>query len=184
MKTSEWRSAFTLLTARGVKGVSAQEALNLSRWPRSHALIDVRRDDQFEKYRVKGSRSAPLYRLIQGSTPLQLLRSLAFQAQGVNPVEGNPEFLSACAAAAAGASGIVFLDAEGGSLVKTATRPTGQVCRALAAAYTLLSNGGFKGSVYFLEGGLNDAFDSGLFTGEGAAPEWQRSSRTPNSGAR
>ncbi len=180
MRASEWRSAFKFLVEKGVKGVSAKEAASLSRWPRSYVLVDVRRADQFETYHVKGSRSAPLYQLIEGNSPVQLLRRAAFQAQSVDPVEPNDAFLADVARAAGNAPGVVLLDAEGGSLVATKTSPSGRLCRSLAAAYTLLSSGQFKGSVVFLEGGLNDAFASGAFDGEGAADGWQRSNRTPN----
>jgi hypothetical protein len=99
-----------------------------------------------------GSRSAPLYRLIDPKTPLQLLRALAFQAQNVDAVEDSPDFAEKLRVATSGASGVIFADAEGGSLEVTPQRPFGQVCRALIGAYALLQ-GGYKGSVVHLNGG-------------------------------
>ena len=102
-----------------------------------------------------GSRSAPLYQLIdtQSGSPLQLLRALAFSAQNVDAVEDAPSFLDDLRAATSGAAGVIFADAEGGSLEVTPQRPYGQVCRALIGAYTLLEQLGYRGAVLHLDGG-------------------------------
>ena len=101
----------------------------------------------------------PLYRLIdvKSGSLLQLLRALAFQAQNVDPVEDSPDFVDALRAATAGARGVLFTDGEGGSLEATPVRPLGQVSRALIAAYVLLSETGYKGTVVHLNGGANPA---------------------------
>ena len=182
MKASRWKSAFELLTARNVKGVSANEAANLMRWPRSYVLVDVRRADQFAVHHAKPSRNAPLYRLIEPTSPWQALRAAAFQAQNVDPVEDNPEAEGALRAALAGASGAIFVDAEGGSLVSTPQRPYGLVSRSLLGCYQALELAGYKGAVLHLEGGLNAWFAAGL-AGEGAEQDWAYSGRTPASAA-
>ena len=182
MKASRWKSAFELLQARNVKGVSAKEAANLMRWPRSYVLVDVRRADQFAVHHAKESRNAPLYRLIEPTSPWQALRAAAFQAQNVDPVEDNPEAEAALRAALAGASGAIFVDAEGGSLVSTAQRPYGLVSRSLLGCYQALELAGYKGAVLHLEGGLNAWFAAGL-AGEGTEEEWAYSGRTPASAA-
>ena len=182
MKASRWKSAFELLKARNVKGVSASEAANLTRWPRSYVVVDVRRADQFDAFHAKGSRNAPLYRLIKPSSPWQALRAAAFQAQNVDPVEDNPEALDALRAALAGSSGAIFVDGEGGSLVTTPQRPYGLVSRALLGAWQALELVGYKGAVVHLEGGLNAWFAAGQ-EGEGTAEAWEFTGRTPASAA-
>jgi hypothetical protein len=169
---------------RQVKGVSASEAAGLMRWPRSYVLVDVRRADQFAAFHASGarsrplrtrapegkltgrsacagSRSAPLYRLIdtKGGSPMQLLRALAFQAQNVDAVEDSPDFETELRAATSGAGGVILADAEGGSLEVTPQRPYGQVSRSLFAAYALL-NSGYKGSVVHLNGGACSAISA------------------------
>jgi rhodanese-related sulfurtransferase len=136
--------------------VSAAEAAGLMRWPRGFVLVDVRRSDQFALYHAKGSRNAALYRLIdiRSGSPMQLLRALAFNAQNVDAVEEAPDFLETLRAATAGASGVIFADAEGGSLEATPQRPYGQVCRALIAACALCDSG-YKGEVTHLVGGTD-----------------------------
>lgn len=84
MKASRWKTAYSALVARNVRGVSASEAANLMRWPRSYVLVDVRRTEQFAAFHATGSRNAPLYRLIEPTSPWALLRSAAFQAQNVD----------------------------------------------------------------------------------------------------
>lgn len=180
MKSSRWKSAFELLTERKVKGVSAAEAANLMRWPRSYVLVDVRRTDQYAVYHAVPSRNAPLYRLISPTTPWQAIRAAAFQAQNVDPVEDNPEAVESLRAALAGSGGAIFVDAEGGSLESTQTRPYGLVSRSLLGAWQALALCGYKGTVLHLEGGLNAWFAAGL-AGEGTDEEWAFSGKTPSS---
>ena len=182
MKTSRWKAAYELLVSRNVKGVSASEAANLMRWPRSYVLVDVRRTDQFAAFHATGSRNAALYRLIQPSSPWQVVRAAAFQAQNVDPVEDNPEATELLRAALAGTGGVIFTDAEGGSLISTPQRPYGLVSRSLLGAYQALAEVGYKGTVLHLEGGLNAWFAAGL-SGEGDEEAWTFSGKTPSSAA-
>ena len=103
---------------------------------------------------------------------------MAFQAQNVDAVEDSPDFIAELRAATAGAGGVIFADAEGGSLDVTPSRPYGQVSRALLAAYSLVTLD-FRGTVLHLENGLNGWFGAGL-AGEGGDEEWSVSGRTPS----
>ena len=97
-------------------------------------------------------------------------------------MEDNPDAREALRSALTGASGVIFVDAEGGSLVSTPQRPYGLVSRALLGAWQALELVGFKGTVLHLEGGLNAWFAAGQ-PGEGAEEAWEFTGKTPASAA-
>ena len=177
LKASSWTATSQLLRQRGVKGVAAAEAAQLARWPRSYALLDVRRADQFALWHATGAVNTPLFRLIEVRDAWSLLRKLSFDAQAVDPVEEDPDFLEALTRATAGKRGVVFIDGEGGSLETSSVRPNGTVSRSLLAAAALLSQTPFAGAVLHLEYGLNAWFAEGL-PGEGSGEGWVPSGRT------
>ena len=171
----QWPEAHEALLDAGAAGVDARRARQLV--GRGYVLADVRPADKFAKARAAGSVNLQLFRPIEGWAPLQALRRVAFQAQGVAPVEANPAFVAEAEGALATAKGLVLCDAEGGTLRTTTNFKFGKECRSLRALFELLEAGVPAKQVVFLEEGLNSLFIAGYeFEGE---EEWSLDYKTP-----
>lgn len=173
-----WPDAYQYLMDGGrIRGVDVQQAQE--RMKRGWIMVDVRPKEDFDVYHALESVNVPLYRMIEGNSPAQLLKKLLLLSQGVTPLEPNPEFVQQTLPAVEKATGVILADAEGGSLQSSNGFPYGKQSRSLSAAYLLLAKGGMKqGSVEFLAPGLNGWFKQGM-DGTGTVQEWQFNSRTP-----
>lgn len=173
-----WPDAYQYLVDEGrIRGVDVQQAQE--RIQQGWIMVDVRPKEDFDVYHALESINVPLYRMIEGNSPAQLLKKLLLLSQGVTPLEPNPEFVQQTLPAVEKATGVILADAEGGSLQSSNGFPYGKQSRSLSAAYLLLAKGGTKqGSVEFLAPGLNGWFKQGM-DGTGTVQEWQFNSRTP-----
>ncbi|KAK3260443.1 hypothetical protein CYMTET_30598 [Cymbomonas tetramitiformis] len=166
---------YLLENTESVSAVEAKKRMDTD----GYVLIDVRPSEDFEEYHPEGALNTPLYQYISGNSPRQLLRSTAFAAQGVKPIEYNEGFLDEAKEAMKEAKGVVFACGPGGSLQSTPNFPSGQPSRSLQAAYRVLQEG-TKIPVLHLRAGLNTWFKEG-FSGEGSAEDWDdQSGRTPS----
>jgi rhodanese-related sulfurtransferase len=75
------------------KIISAQELVFLQE--QGAAVLDIRPEDEFDKGHIPGALNVPFYRPIQGWTPWQAARRVAFAAFGIlKGTEVNPNFES------------------------------------------------------------------------------------------
>jgi rhodanese-related sulfurtransferase len=146
-------------------------------------IVDVRPRNLFKDATPIGAKSAPLFQLVDWSKPsfTKVLRAGALLANGVTPVEPNPDFLEDVRRAADGKA-IILACEGGGSTVPTPSFQWGKASRSLTAAYRVL-RAKAASPVYHLQGGIYGWYtefgDSG-FTGE---YDTGNIGRTPNAAA-
>lgn len=148
---------------------------------KGYVMVDVMPVEEYTRHHPIGSVSVPLNQYINNpSSPMQILRKVAFAAQGVKSIEPNPNFEAQLKEAASNSKGLIFGCNAGGTIRPTTNFPIGQDSRSLRAAYFALADPQYGGKpVKHLSGGLNKWFQAG-FTGEGEEEEWEDTSgRTP-----
>jgi rhodanese-related sulfurtransferase len=98
-KYTAWVEVHRALTERGLQDCDCQEAYE--RLASGAAIaIDIRQADEYERLHAQGARSAPLFRLIQGTELKDNLRRLGYALiTDFKGTERNPNFIAAATAA-------------------------------------------------------------------------------------
>jgi len=187
MKLPRWDGAGGMseyLNAAGLTSLEPKEVAK--RMSSGWVLVDVRRADQFEESRAKDSVNIELFQILNfNPNPRDAIKYLLTTSQGATPVDPNPEFIEEVSRVLSqpGVKGVIFTDAEGGSLDDAGGKlgPYGCSSRSLSAAYRCLTEGGLPVSkIGHLKYGLNNWFNSDL-PGDGEL-EWLPEARTPTGG--
>mmetsp|Transcript_27772 Transcript_27772/g.71471 ORF Transcript_27772/g.71471 Transcript_27772/m.71471 type:complete len:304 (+) Transcript_27772:235-1146(+) len=166
-------------STKGFESIDAATASKLMK--KGYVLVDVMPAEDYARHHPTGSVSVPLNQYINNPTsPVQILRKVAFAAQGVKPIEPNPNFEAELKEVASSAKGLIFACNGGGTIRPTTNFPIGQDSRSLRAAFYALAGPEYGNKpVKHLSGGLNRWFQAG-FDGEGDEAEWEDTSgKTP-----
>lgn len=139
-------------------------------------LVDVSPAEEFAQFHASNSVNVPALKLGAGAedTALSKLRGALFSSQGVQATYENPDFAAEVRAAkeAAGAKGVIFCCAYGGTLSASVNFPDGQASRSLlAVAKMVMEEGETAAGITHLRGGTPSWFRDG-FPGEGEAEQW------------
>lgn len=171
---------YNYLKDKNMKTVSPEEAANLTSTG-SCVIVDVRPKAAFDKAHIEGSISVPLYQAIDMSTGQFLTKAfkwVAYAANGVTPIEPNPNFTAEMKQVAGGKAVITVCEA-GGTMKPSVNFPEGKASRSLQAAYKALNEGAAT-KVMHLERGIYGWYQAELpFEGD-YQPEI---GRTPNAAA-
>lgn len=87
-----WMEIYDSLKTTGVRSVSADEAMKKTGGNRGY-LLDVRMEGKFEEKALPNAINIPLYRPIQLTNPVAILRALGFAFFGVSNSERTPGWL-------------------------------------------------------------------------------------------
>eukprot|EP00271_Cylindrocystis_brebissonii_P019449 TRINITY_DN590_c0_g1_i1.p1 TRINITY_DN590_c0_g1~~TRINITY_DN590_c0_g1_i1.p1 ORF type:complete len:228 (-),score=51.93 TRINITY_DN590_c0_g1_i1:406-1089(-) len=157
----EWKAKREALLQKGVKSVSAKDALRLQQ-NEKHVLLDVRPKNEFAEGHPSGALNAEVYRLIKEWTAWDILRRAGFAFFGVfNGTELNPDFVKDVAdLGLSKGSPLILACGNGGTMKPSQNFTDGKESRSLIAAYILTQEGYTK--VYHLEGGLGTWFREDL----------------------
>lgn len=164
---ADWPMKYRSLSKRGLKSVTAQEALKMTKSPFFPAkLVDVRLDGQFVNGHPQGAINLPLRQIVQGNSIVDLSKKFIGYSSGVQPTESNPQFQADALKQLNKNQPIIIVDDRGGTVEniekdKDAMMPLRYTAslKAASALYDL----GFK-NIRFLEGGINSWFGEGLPT--------------------
>lgn len=145
-----------------------------------YTIVDVRPKNLYNDATPIGAKSAPLFQLADWSKPsfTKALRAVALMANGVTPVEPNPDFIEDVKKAAGG-KGVILACEGGGSTEPTPSFQWGKASRSLTAAYRVLKTGAAD-PVLHLSGGIFGYFRQ--FGQEGFTGEYDEGNigRTPS----
>ncbi|XP_024518495.1 rhodanese-like domain-containing protein 14, chloroplastic isoform X2 [Selaginella moellendorffii] len=168
-KYTAWIEIHRKLTERNLVSLDCDEAYKMMK-SGDAVLIDVRECQPFEKVHGEGTKSAPLFRQIQGNDLKANARRLGFALlTNFSGTERNPEFVEKALDAVNGDKNkkVIVLCSIGGTLLtyvertgpkakkfKDPERFFGRQSRSLKAAYEL-QEAGFT-NVFHLQGGFNE----------------------------
>lgn len=167
-KYTAWIEIHRKLTERNLQSFDCKEAYELAK-SNEVVLLDVRESDDFDKVHVENSKSAPLFRQIQGNDMKANMRRLGYALMtNFSGTERNPLFINQAMEAVRGdkTKKVVVMCSIGGTLQTFVERKGpktkkfadpermfGRQSRSLKAAYTL-QEAGFT-NVYHLKDGVN-----------------------------
>lgn len=172
-RVPKWEMVWKYLRQQNdLKSVTPQEAKDLAE-SNEYIIVDVRPRNLHEQAAIKTSGNAPLFQAVDWSKPsfTKALRAAALLANGVTPVEPNPDFLDDLRTAAGG-KGVILACEGGGSTESTASFQWGKASRSLTAAYRVMKSQTadpvvhLKGGVYgwyktFGDEGFDGTYDTG-----------------------
>jgi rhodanese-related sulfurtransferase len=163
-----WEAVYRYLKEdNNLESLSPQKAKDLAESNKA-VIVDVRPRNLYEDATPIGAKSATLFQLADWSKPSfsKVLRAVALMANGVTPVEPNPDFIDDVRQAADGKAVILACEG-GGTTVPTPSFQWGKASRSLTAAYRVLKTKAAS-PVYHLDGGVYGwyrAFGDEGFTG-------------------
>ncbi|KAI5073223.1 hypothetical protein GOP47_0011236 [Adiantum capillus-veneris] len=168
-KYTAWIEIHRKLTERNLESIPCKEAFELGQ-SNQVVLLDVREPDEYEKVHVENSKSAPLFRQIQGNDLKANMRRLGYAMMtDFAGTERNPLFIEQAVEAVGGdkTKKVVVMCSIGGTLQTYVERKGpkakrfadpermfGRQSRSLKAAYEL-QEAGFT-NVYHLKNGVNE----------------------------
>lgn len=168
-KYTAWIEIHRKLTERKLESIPCKEAYELAQ-SNEVVLLDVREPDEFEKVHVENSKSAPLFRQIQGNDLKANMRRLGYAMMtDFAGTERNPLFIEQALKAVGGdkTKKVVVMCSIGGTLQTYVERKGpkakkfadpermfGRQSRSLKAVYEL-QEAGFS-NVYHLKDGVNE----------------------------
>lgn len=169
-----WFAKADAMKAAGLRSLSPKEAQ--SAMGKGWLLVDVSPEEEYAAYHAAGSVNVPAVKIGAGpeDNAVTSLRGALFSSQGVQATYENPNFVAEvkAAKAKAGAQGVIFCCAYGGTLTASVNFPDGQASRSLlAAAKLIMDEKETAATVAHLRGGTPTWFKDGL-PGEGADEEW------------
>ncbi|KAK9835199.1 hypothetical protein WJX81_005156 [Elliptochloris bilobata] len=160
VRLPRWEDIHRVLTVdENLQSVSPEQAAELVE-SGDFVLIDVRPQADYDKAHPAGAVNVPLFQRVNFRKPsfAGYLRAAALMANGVTPVEQNPDFV----AQLAGAGPRVILACEaGGVLDPSSSFPFGKESRSLKAAFKAI-RGGVVEEVLHLQGGVYGWFKADL----------------------
>lgn len=159
----DWPIQEKFLREKEVRSITPFEAKSLVT-NKGYVLLDVRKNDDYEKRHLRGSLNVPLYVTATSVNPKSLLKAALLFSQGLTGTEENTKFVAEVAALVEKGQGIIVLDESSlGGLNRTLNRPTGTQSRALKAAYLLLSESDMEMDqpLLHLDGGINALYKEG-----------------------
>lgn len=158
----EWKMQEKALRERNVRSITAFEAKSFID-NKGYLLVDVRKEEDFAKRHARGSINVPLFVDRKTFSVSSSLKSLLLFTQGLKATEENMEFAKLVKAAQSEGQGIILVDESPlGTLNRTLNRATGTQCRALIAAYLLLSEMDESIDILHLDGGTNAMYKEGF----------------------
>eukprot|EP00250_Pteridium_aquilinum_P024841 c29683_g1_i1 orf=126-995(-) len=168
-KYTAWIEIHRKLTERNLESITCKEAYELGR-SNAAVLLDVRQSNEFEQVHAENSKSAPLFRQIQGNDLKSNMRRLGYALiTDFAGTERNPLFIEKALEAVGGdkTKKVVVMCSIGGTLQTFVERKGpkakkfadpermfGRQSRSLKAAYEL-QEAGFA-NVYHLKDGVNE----------------------------
>lgn len=171
---ADWPAKYRSLLKRGLKPVTPEEALKMTKAPLFPAkLIDVRLASVFDAGHAEGSTSLPLFRIVQGNSLYDQSKRITAYSLGIQPTERNPEFQAEALKQLNFNQPIIIACDRGGTLENLVDEKKAREATYYTASLRAASDlydAGFK-KLFFLKGGLNDWDSQGFPTeGEGADP--------------
>uniref|UniRef100_A0A7S0RIG6 Rhodanese domain-containing protein n=1 Tax=Chlamydomonas leiostraca TaxID=1034604 RepID=A0A7S0RIG6_9CHLO len=169
-KLPKWDFVFEYLTkTKGLKTVAPEDAkvmVDSGKW----VLVDVRPPAAYKQSHPAGAVSVPMYQPLDWSKPdfTKVVKLIAFGANGVTPVEPNPNFVEQLKEATQGGQrGVITLCESGGTLKPSTNFQFGKASRSLQAAYRAFSEG-VTDQVCHLDRGVYGWYQADFeFEGEG-----------------
>ncbi|KAK9788825.1 hypothetical protein WJX73_000722 [Symbiochloris irregularis] len=161
-KVPSWDVAFDYLTRQKDFSSTPAEEVHEAVKAGKVVLVDVRPSKAYEAGHPQGAVSVQIYQQTDFSKPsfTRYLKAFALMANGVQPVEPNPDFMVQLKQAS-GNKAVCLMCETGGSLVPNPSFPTGKTSRSLQATHRAVQSGDYP-DVLHLKGGVSGWARAGL----------------------
>eukprot|EP00467_Chlorarachnion_reptans_P014057 CAMPEP_0114509936 /NCGR_PEP_ID=MMETSP0109-20121206/13495_1 /TAXON_ID=29199 /ORGANISM="Chlorarachnion reptans, Strain CCCM449" /LENGTH=209 /DNA_ID=CAMNT_0001689161 /DNA_START=336 /DNA_END=965 /DNA_ORIENTATION=+ len=144
-----WSDIYETLTNQGIKEISANEASQKA--GKGAFLLDVRMENKFSEKSLPNSVNIPLYRPIQLTNPVAILRALAFAFFGVSNSERTPQWLETVESRIPKNKPVYIVCNSGGSLENKPGTKFGFESQSLKALH-FLRKAGYQNVIHVKEG--------------------------------
>jgi len=144
-----WKDIYETLKSQGINTASADEAVK--KCERNGILLDVRMENKFQEKSLPGAVNIPLYRPIQLTNPVAILRALAFAFFGVSNSERTPGWLDTVKEEIPSNKPVYIMCNTGGSLENKPGTKFGFESQSLKALH-FLRKAGYKNLFHVDEG--------------------------------
>ncbi|GAB5367768.1 hypothetical protein AAMO2058_001259400 [Amorphochlora amoebiformis] len=144
-----WKDIHGILSSEGVTSVTAKEAV--SKAAGNGVLLDVRMEEKFASKSLPGATNIPLYRPIQLTNPVAVLRALGFAFFGVSNSERTPGWLQKIEEAIPKGKNVYIICNTGGSLENKPGTKFGFESQSLKAVH-FLRKAGYSNVFHVKEG--------------------------------